>query len=74
MRDWSLEPIPQTQGKQQLRAPVCGDVARRSPECVVLVPPVVIYFNEVEKGGHFAAWEQPQLFVDELRAAYKEVQ
>jgi len=50
---------------------VCGDVARRSPECVVLVPPVVIYFNEVEKGGHFAAWEQPQLFSEELRAGFR---
>lgn len=31
----------------------------------------LIYFNEVDKGGHFAAWEQPQLFVSELRAAFK---
>jgi pimeloyl-ACP methyl ester carboxylesterase len=29
------------------------------------------YFNEVEKGGHFAAWEQPELFSDELRAAFR---
>jgi pimeloyl-ACP methyl ester carboxylesterase len=31
----------------------------------------LIYFNEVDKGGHFAAWEQPQLFVTELRAAFR---
>lgn len=31
----------------------------------------VIYFNEVDKGGHFAAWEQPQLFAEELRAAFR---
>jgi pimeloyl-ACP methyl ester carboxylesterase len=31
----------------------------------------VIYFNEVDKGGHFAAWEQPQLFSQELRAAFR---
>jgi pimeloyl-ACP methyl ester carboxylesterase len=31
----------------------------------------LIYFNEVEKGGHFAAWEQPALFSVELRAAFK---
>ena len=31
----------------------------------------LIYFNEVDKGGHFAAWEQPQLFVEELRAAFR---
>jgi pimeloyl-ACP methyl ester carboxylesterase len=28
------------------------------------------YFNEVDKGGHFAAWEQPQLFSEEIRAAF----
>jgi hypothetical protein len=31
----------------------------------------LIYFNEAEKGGHFAAWEQPQLFAAELRAAFR---
>jgi pimeloyl-ACP methyl ester carboxylesterase len=31
----------------------------------------LIYFNEVDKGGHFAAWEQPQLFSQELRAAFR---
>ena len=30
------------------------------------------YFHEVEKGGHFAAWEQPELFATELRAAFKQ--
>lgn len=33
--------------------------------------PNLIYFNEVAKGGHFAAWEEPQLFAEELRAAFK---
>jgi pimeloyl-ACP methyl ester carboxylesterase len=31
----------------------------------------LIYFNEVDKGGHFAAWEQPALFSAEVRAAFK---
>jgi pimeloyl-ACP methyl ester carboxylesterase len=31
----------------------------------------LIYFNEVDKGGHFAAWEQPELFASEVRAAFK---
>jgi len=35
--------------------------------------PNLIYFNEVAKGGHFAAWEQPQLFTEELRAAFRSV-
>jgi pimeloyl-ACP methyl ester carboxylesterase len=33
--------------------------------------PNLIYFNEVDKGGHFAAWEEPQLFARELRAAFR---
>jgi pimeloyl-ACP methyl ester carboxylesterase len=33
--------------------------------------PNLIYFNKVDKGGHFAAWEQPQLFAEELRAAFR---
>jgi len=31
----------------------------------------LIYWNEVDKGGHFAAWEQPELFSSELRAAFR---
>jgi pimeloyl-ACP methyl ester carboxylesterase len=31
----------------------------------------LIYYNKLDKGGHFAAWEQPQLLVSELRAAFK---
>jgi pimeloyl-ACP methyl ester carboxylesterase len=33
--------------------------------------PNLIYFHEVDKGGHFAAWEQPQLFSEEIRAAFQ---
>ena len=33
--------------------------------------PSLIYYNQAAKGGHFAAWEQPQLFTEELRAAFK---
>jgi pimeloyl-ACP methyl ester carboxylesterase len=31
----------------------------------------LVYFNEVDRGGHFAAWEEPELFATELRAAFK---
>ena len=31
----------------------------------------LIYFSQAEQGGHFAAWEQPQLFSEELRAAFR---
>jgi pimeloyl-ACP methyl ester carboxylesterase len=33
--------------------------------------PNLIYYHQVDKGGHFAAWEQPQLFTEELRAAFR---
>jgi pimeloyl-ACP methyl ester carboxylesterase len=33
--------------------------------------PNLIYFNEVDKGGHFAAWEQPEIFAREVRAAFR---
>jgi pimeloyl-ACP methyl ester carboxylesterase len=33
--------------------------------------PHLIYFHEVDRGGHFAAWEQPQLFAEEIRAAFR---
>jgi pimeloyl-ACP methyl ester carboxylesterase len=33
--------------------------------------PKLIYYNKLDKGGHFAAWEQPQLFSEEVRAAFR---
>jgi pimeloyl-ACP methyl ester carboxylesterase len=33
--------------------------------------PKLIHYNRLDKGGHFAAWEQPRIFAEELRAAFK---
>jgi pimeloyl-ACP methyl ester carboxylesterase len=33
--------------------------------------PKLIHYNKLDKGGHFAAWEQPELFVSEVRAAFR---
>jgi pimeloyl-ACP methyl ester carboxylesterase len=33
--------------------------------------PKLIHYNRLDKGGHFAAWEQPELFCAEMRAAFK---
>ncbi|WP_199754344.1 epoxide hydrolase family protein [Dyella dinghuensis] len=33
--------------------------------------PKLIHYNRLDKGGHFAAWEQPQLFVDEIRTSFR---
>jgi hypothetical protein len=35
------------------------------------VYPKLIYFHAAERGGHFAAWEEPELFAAELRAAFR---
>jgi pimeloyl-ACP methyl ester carboxylesterase len=35
--------------------------------------PKLIYYHQAPKGGHFAAWEQPQIFAEELRAAFRSV-
>jgi pimeloyl-ACP methyl ester carboxylesterase len=33
--------------------------------------PKLIYYDKLDEDGHFAAWEQPQLFSEEIRAAFK---
>jgi pimeloyl-ACP methyl ester carboxylesterase len=33
--------------------------------------PKLIYYNRLPKGGHFAAWEQPKAFTEELRASFR---
>jgi pimeloyl-ACP methyl ester carboxylesterase len=35
--------------------------------------PNLIHYNKLDKGGHFAAWEQPELFAEELRAAFRSI-
>src|SRR6185295_3093017 len=46
-----------------------GELYRAPRTWVEKTYPNLIYFHEAEKGGHFAAWEQPQLFAQEVRAA-----
>ena len=48
-----------------------GEIWRSPRSWVEASYPNVVYFNEVNKGGHFAAWEQPQLFSEEVRAAFR---
>ena len=49
-----------------------GDIFRTPRSWVEnAYPNVVIYFNEVDKGGHFAAWEEPELFSEEVRATFR---
>lgn len=48
-----------------------GEIWAAPRSWVEAVYPGLAYFNEVDRGGHFAAWEQPALFASELRAAFK---
>jgi len=48
-----------------------GEIWRTPRSWVEASYPNVIYFNEVDKGGHFAAWEEPELFASELRNAFR---
>jgi pimeloyl-ACP methyl ester carboxylesterase len=48
-----------------------GEIWRTPRSWVEASYPNVVYFNEVDRGGHFAAWEEPELFSQEMRAAFK---
>jgi pimeloyl-ACP methyl ester carboxylesterase len=47
-----------------------GEIWRTPRSWVESSYPNVTYFNEVDRGGHFAAWEEPELFTAEMRAAF----
>jgi pimeloyl-ACP methyl ester carboxylesterase len=48
-----------------------GEIWAAPRSWVEAVYPGLAYFNAVDRGGHFAAWEEPALFASELRAAFK---
>jgi pimeloyl-ACP methyl ester carboxylesterase len=48
-----------------------GEIFPAPRSWVEKVYPTLVYYNEVDRGGHFAAWEEPQLFAAEVRAAFK---
>jgi pimeloyl-ACP methyl ester carboxylesterase len=47
-----------------------GEIFQAPRSWAKKVYPNLIYFNEVDRGGHFAAWEEPELFAGELQAAF----
>jgi len=60
----------------ELRLPVAftvfpGEIFQAPRSWAEKVYPNLTYFNEVDRGGHFAAWEEPELFASELRAAFR---
>jgi pimeloyl-ACP methyl ester carboxylesterase len=48
-----------------------GEIFRAPRSWVEGSYPTLTYFNEADRGGHFAAWEEPQLFSEEVRAAFR---
>jgi pimeloyl-ACP methyl ester carboxylesterase len=48
-----------------------GEIWAAPRSWVEAVYPNLTYFNEVDSGGHFAAWEEPELFSEEVRAAFR---
>ena len=48
-----------------------GEIFRAPRSWVEASYPNVVYFNEADRGGHFAAWEEPELFSTEIRAAFR---
>lgn len=50
---------------------VGSSAALREVLAQVRAYPKLIYYNRVDKGGHFAGWEQPEILVTELRAAFR---
>jgi pimeloyl-ACP methyl ester carboxylesterase len=50
-----------------------GEIFTAPRSWVETVYPGLAHFNEVDRGGHFAAWEEPQLFSEEIRAAFRSV-
>jgi hypothetical protein len=48
-----------------------GEIWNAPRSWVEAVYPNPAYFNAADKGGHFAAWEEPTLFTSELRAAFR---
>jgi pimeloyl-ACP methyl ester carboxylesterase len=66
------------QAPPEVRVPVGfttfpGEIFRAPRSWVEKSYPSLTYFNEVDMGGHFAAWEEPELFARELRAAFRSV-
>jgi pimeloyl-ACP methyl ester carboxylesterase len=50
-----------------------GEIWASPRSWVEVVYPSLAYFNEADKGGHFAAWEEPQVFSAEVRAAFRKL-
>ena len=65
----SLDPVPVPTGCSIFPK----EIMRSSRRWAEKRYPNIVYWNELEKGGHFAAFEQPETFVNEVRACFRNV-
>ena len=61
------------QARQARQTRQASRARRRAPSTRLRLPAsgTLTYFHEADRGGHFAAWEEPELFATEIRAAFK---
>lgn len=67
MRSFKEHPIALPVGYSQFPR----DIHQASKRWVEARYPTLVYYNELPKGGHFAAWEQPDIFADEVRKSFR---
>ncbi|MFJ4290930.1 alpha/beta fold hydrolase [Cupriavidus sp. NPDC089707] len=71
---WETSAAPAKSGPVTVPAAVTvfpGEVYRPPKAWLARAYPNLVYYNQVAKGGHFAAWEEPELFSAELRSAFR---
>jgi len=76
---WDTAQLPPTGGFFDVRGVKIPVAVSAFPDEIYQAPrswaekayPNLIYYNKLDKGTHFAAWEQPELFVSEMRASFK---
>jgi pimeloyl-ACP methyl ester carboxylesterase len=76
---WDTAQLPATGGFFDVRGIKLPVAVSAFPDEIYQAPrswterayPKLVHYNKLDKGGHFAAWEQPELFTTEMRAAFK---
>jgi pimeloyl-ACP methyl ester carboxylesterase len=78
---WDTQQLPATGGFFDVRGVKIPVAVSAFPDEIYAAPrswakrayPKLIHYNKLDKGGHFAAWEQPKLFSEEIRAAFRQI-
>ena len=76
---WDTRQLPATGGFFDVRGIKIPVAVSAFPDEIYAAPrswaekayPKLIHYNRLDRGGHFAAWEQPKLFTEELRTAFR---